>query len=195
MNHREFIDKDRTVGLAYYDLLDQASSMEVNDFVESLNNLMKADPCFMDTHLLMIEILKENGEAKKARRLLDECFERAIELIIDEEGNWPEKIPWGFLENRHIIRIIFNKATALWDQEQTEPALKLFRKLLRTNPNDNIGARQYILAIRMGMSLNKFEKRFDKGGYYDEELITWFDKNAGKYPDEFGWWFDLIEKQ
>ncbi|MEX1212375.1 MAG: hypothetical protein WEA36_06000 [Balneolaceae bacterium] len=195
MSHKEFIDKDRPVEADYYQLMDQADSMEVEDFIKALEGLMKEDPYFLDTHLFMVEILNENDEPKKARKLLNEIYDRAIELITDEEGNWPEKLPWGFMENRHIIRTLFNKAVVLWDQKKTNEALDLLRKLLKTNPNDNIGARHYVLAIRLGMSFRKFENRFDRGGYYDSEVNTWFDQNSRKFPEEFGWWFDLMDKQ
>ncbi len=58
----------------------------------------------------------------------------------------------------------------------------------------NIGARDYILAIRMNMSFGQFEKRFNKDGYYDSELIKWFDKNHKKFPDEFDWWRKAVKE-
>jgi len=65
---------------------------------------------------------------------------------------------------------------------------------LKTNPGDNVGARDFILAIRMNMSYETFEKRFNKGGYYDTELTEWFEKNYKKYPDEFEWWEKVKEE-
>ena len=59
---------------------------------------------------------------------------------------------------------------------------------MKSNPGDNVGARDNILAIRMNMTFNEFEKKFNKGGYYDNKLTDWFAKNYKKYPDEFDWW-------
>ena len=101
---------------------------------------------------------------------------------------------WIYLENRHIIRTILNKAISLWDKGENEEALDLLRKLLKTNPDDNIGARNYILAIRTGMTHAGFENKFDKGGCYDSTLYDWFDKNHKKYPDEFGWWTEATKE-
>lgn len=67
-------------------------------------------------------------------------------------------LEWGWLENRHIIRTILNKAISLWENNHMDEALNLFRNLLKTNPNDNVGARYYILAIRMNMSLENLKK-------------------------------------
>ena len=77
------------------------------------------------------------------------------------------------MENRHIIRTILIKAISLWKAGKTDYALNLFRKLLKSNPGDNTGVRNYILAIRMKMSFKKFEKGFNKGGFYDSSLIGW----------------------
>lgn len=35
--------------------------------------------------------------------------------------------------------------------------MDLLRKLLRSNPRDNIGARHYILVVRLGMTFAEFE--------------------------------------
>lgn len=101
----------------------------------------------------------------------------------------------GWLENRHIIRTILNKAISLWDNGKTENALELFRKLPDTNPADHVGASHYILAIRMGMSFEKFERRFNKGGYYDLELMDWFDENYKRFQDKFERWGKAVEKR
>ncbi len=95
---------------------------------------------------------------------------------------------WGWHENRHIIRTILVKAINYWDNNKTEKALVLLRKLLSTNVYDNVGARNYILAINMGMSHESFKKRFEKDGYYTQELTDWFDKNYSKFPSEFSQW-------
>jgi len=65
---------------------------------------------------------------------------------------------------------------------------------LQTNPGDDVGARHLILAIKMNMSFDDFEKRFNKGGYYDSEMMEWFDKNYKKFPDEFDWWEKAVEQ-
>ena len=47
----------------------------------------------------------------------------------------------------------------------------------------------------MGMSLDDFEDRFNKGGYYDSEMIDWFDRNYKDFLDEFSWWEKAIEEE
>jgi len=93
-----------------------------------------------------------------------------------------------------LLRTFVNKAVSLWKDKKNDEALVLFRKLLKTNPGDNPGVRNYILAIRMNMSFAEYENRFNKGGYYNMESVEWFDENYKKFPDEFGWWEKVMEE-
>lgn len=190
---REFWDKDREVMSDYYDLCDRRASKTME---AQLKRLIERDPDFLDTYLLLYDILKNSKRRRgEAGAVLDEAYSRAVKLITDgNSGNWPDVLEWTWLGNRHIIRTILDKAISLWTKGETDGALELFRKLLKTNPGDNVGARHFILAIRMGMSFEAFERRFDKGGFYDRELVEWFDGNRGKFPDEFVWWESAVEE-
>ncbi len=191
---REYIDKDRDkIRITYYDLMENIEVLERKDLEDKLRELINLDADFLDPYLILYEMYLEEDKKKKADEILDDAYSRAIKLITDKNGRWPDILDWSWLENRHIIRTILNKAMSLWDNGDTEEALNLLRKLLKTNPYDNIGARHYILAIRMGMSLKEFERRFDRGGYYDSELSDWFDENYNDFPDEFEWWKKEIE--
>ncbi|MFO7968055.1 MAG: hypothetical protein R6U44_10705 [Archaeoglobaceae archaeon] len=200
----EFVDENRDVMENYYDVLEDYYDLREkggSGDVESLKlvedkiwGLIEKDPDFLDPYILLYDILKEEENPQQAEELLDNAYERAVALITDKNGNWPDILEWMHLENRHIIRTILNKAILLWENEDFKNALELFRKLLKTNPGDNVGARHYILAIRMGMTFDEFEDRFDKGGYYDTELMDWFEDNYKDFPDEFGWWEEAVEE-
>lgn len=111
--------------------------------------------------------------------------------IIDKEGNWPKIMKWGWLENRHIIRTIDRWALELWTDGKTDEAPVIFRNLLKTNTNDNIGARYSILTIRMGLAPD-YEYQFpaDMPDFIDGFKISkWFNENSKNFPDEFDrWW-------
>lgn len=190
---REFIDEDREVMDAYYELCERYEGKDVGFIKRQLSELIEKDPDFLDPYLMLYRTLEDEGNSRVAKGVLNSAYERAVDLITDEGGKWPDELEWGWLENRHIIRTILNKAISLWDDGEIEEALELFRKLLDTNPADHVGARHYILAIRMGMSLEEFENRFNKGGYYDSELMEWFDENYEKFQDEFDRWEETIE--
>ena len=191
---REFVDKDHEVMDAYYDLREKYNGKNGKTIKKKLQELTVKDPDFFDTSLFLFEILQNEGKLLEAEAILESAYQRAVKLITDKRGNWPDILEWGWLENRHIIRTILNKAIALWIHNETDGALELFRKLLKTNPGDNVGVRDFILAIRMNMSFAEFENRFDKGGYYDTELTDCFDENYQKFPDEFDWWEKAVEK-
>lgn len=190
----EYLDKDHEVMSDFYDLCEMHDGSNTSAIKRQLKGLIKKDPDFLDSYLFLREILQEEGNSEESERLLDEAYGRAVRLITDEDGNWPDVLEWGWLENRHIVRTILNKALSLWDKKETDDALDLFRKLLKTNPGDNVGARDYILAIRMNMSYEDFERRFNKGGFYDNDMIEWFEKNYKKFPDEFDWWEKAVEE-
>ena len=44
------------------------------------------------------------------------------------------------------------------------------------------------------MSFVDFEERFNKGGFYDQDLDNWFEENYKKFPEEFRRWEKAIEK-
>lgn len=115
-------------------------------------------------------------------------------MITDKNGNWPDSLEWAWLENRHIIRAIVEKGVRLWYNQKNDKALQLFRKLLKTNPNDNPGVRFYILAIKMNMTFERFEERFVKGGYYGVEIDDWFNRHFNRFPEEFGWWEKMFDE-
>jgi len=193
-NVREYIDRDHEVMDAYYDLRENYTGRNAHSAKKQLKNLIEKDPDFLDSYTFLHQILFRENKTKEAKKVLNEAYERAINIITDENGNWPDVLEWGWLENRHIIRAILNKGVLSWGSNDTECALDLFRNLLRTNPGDNPGVRFYILAIRMGMSFKKFEKRFNRGGFYHTDLFDWFEENYRKFQDEFGWWEKAVEE-
>lgn len=76
--------------------------------------------------------------------------------------------------------------------------MTILRKLLKSNPGDNIGARFDILAIHLGLK-HDYEKKFacgDMSGYLDAfKVCRWFDKHSKKFPEEFGWWFKAMQEE
>lgn len=189
---REFVDEDRKVMDDYYELCERYEGENPGSIKRELGELIDEDPNFLDPYLMLYGILEDEGNLQVAEGVLDDAYERALDLITDEEGRWPDRLDWGRLENRHIIRSILNKAISLWGDGETGEALGLFRELLDANPADHVGARHYILAIRMGMSLEGFENRFNKGGYYDRDVMDWFDENYERFQDEFDQWEEAI---
>ena len=186
--HREFIDKERNVMEPYYEFCDyyESKDFDYGTGEKRLREFIDEDPDFLDPYLTLREILLERGKVVEAARLLDEAYARALKLIRDAAGDWPDELLWGWLGNRHIVRTLFAKAEDLWENRDAEKGLDILRALLRTNPNDNIGARYYVLGINLGMDYDDFRERFvDEFGYYDASISEWFDGNAPLFPEDF----------
>lgn len=74
-------------------------------------------------------------------------------------------------------------------------ALNIFMELLKSNHNDNIGARYSIVAILEGFgSQEEYEEQFESKngmGLDGMALEEWFYKAAQKHKNVIGWWLNL----
>lgn len=180
----------------YYDFIDSAERFGAKT-EKKMKEFIKKDPLFLDPYLILFELYQEEEAFEKADIILEQAHEKAVSIITDKKGEWPNELLWGFLENRHIIRTLLNKAMNLWHKEKNDQALDLLRKLLRSNPNDNIGARNYILAILLGMKFEEFETQMMvAGGYgYDGKKMMEFEMKMKDFPEEFDWWFRTVKER
>lgn len=192
-NQNEFVDIKHEVQDKYFELMEKYYNNYNSKFINEMIELIKKDDKYFEPYLILYKIYTDKDKIDKAKKYLDTAYQKACEIVIDKNGNWPKSMKWGRVANRHIIKTFVNKGVDFWNEKKTDEALKLFRNLLKSNPNDNAGVRNFILAIRMGLSYIDFENKFNKGGYYDSGIINWFEKNYNKYPDEFDWWIKETE--
>ena len=185
---REFIDEEHQIEDKYFKIIDKYTGKNDQYIIPKLNKLIEMDPFYFDSYNFLVDFYYSRCEIEKGNKIINQASKNALQRILDRKGNWPDRLEWGWIENRHIIRAIVNQAILYWKIEKTEKALNLFRNLLRTNPNDNVGARYYILGIRLNISFTDFELRFNKNGFYDFDIVKWFDDNYKRFPDEFEWW-------
>lgn len=180
---REFLDKGRAVMREYYDILESGRG------ARAMRALIVRDPDFYDSYLYVANDLRESGRESEARWLEDEAFRRARARIEDKKGNWPDRLEWGWLENRHIIRALVMGADNLWMDGRTDEALNIYRKLLRSNLNDNIGARYAIIGLRLGLSYAEYIREvWPEPTMPAEHIDKWFRNHAPKFPEELREW-------
>lgn len=188
------MDEDHPVMDKYYDLLERELSPK--RLRKEMEKLIAIDPLFFDPYLIAADILMFESRKREAKNMLKIAYEKAMQRIVDKNGNWPKTMSWSWLENRHVIRAIGRWARELWSDGKTSEALEIFRNLLKTNPDDNVGARYDILAIRLGLHPD-YEKRFatsDPPGFIDAfKISAWFERHSKKFPDEFGWWWKEVK--
>lgn len=191
----EFIDKDRKVMYQYYDITEDKLSDE--QLISEMKKLIEIDKDFYDPYLVIADVLFWQGKESEAQKFYKDAYQRAVERIVDSKGRWPKSMCWGFLENRHLMRALEYYADVCWEENNTDEALDIYRRLLRLNPNDNQGARYNILAIRMRLAHDEWEKPFEVEedgeviGLNAFKVSKWFDENAKKFPDEFEWFFQF----
>ena len=194
----EFIDKDRfKVNEIYWEFIESEEAEDVEKSIIILKKIIKKDPDYFDPYITLHEYYLEKKETQKAFEILAVGFQRAMELVELNE-KFPDELPWGFMENRHIIRVLFSFATFLWMGEDKKVALALLLQLLKSNTRDNIGARYSIVAILEGYeSIEHLEEQFvTEGGYMDAIAINeWFNEKVEKHRDVMGWWLDLEEDE
>jgi tetratricopeptide (TPR) repeat protein len=189
---KDFIDKDRRTSMEYYDIQDSITEDNIPEVVTKLKNLINKDPYYLDPYLLLADLYEDTGKKAESEKIIGDAYEKALELVTKKSGKWPKKLEWGWLENRHIIRTFFNMGILYWKNKKTIEAYSLFKKLLDTNPNDNPGVRYFMVAILENMTENEFNRRFDKGGYWDNEIDDWFDKKIINHQKEFSQWLKLF---
>lgn len=192
----EFVDKEHKIMENYYSALE--NNLRRGQIKKQMRKFIEKDPDFFDPYHVLADLLYEDEEYVEGDELLRTAFKRALNRIVDKNGNWPKFLPWGFLENRHLIRAIDRWAYKLWEDGRDKYALEIFRKLLRSNTNDNIGARYNILAILLGHEACWQEEEFSAGEIGMIDAIKeekWFSKNIKKFPEEFNWWLEIAEKQ
>ncbi|MDF1880003.1 hypothetical protein JHD50_01595 [Sulfurimonas sp. MAG313] len=192
----EYIDMDRfEVNETYWNFLESPTSKDVKKSIKSLKDIIKKDPDYFDPYITLHEYYIADKDVEKAFKILSQGYYKAVALISDKNDEFPESLPWGFTENRHIIRILFNFATMLWLAGNKNEALAILLQLLKSNPNDNIGARYAILALLENYeSYEHFEEEFlnETGEYLDwERQDDWFNKKVKKHPKVLSWWMEL----
>ncbi|MDP4000881.1 MAG: hypothetical protein Q8P83_01455 [bacterium] len=197
MRIKEFTDKDHQVMDRYYELLD--TNLSKKQLKQEMESLIKEDSFFFDPYIILADIFYREKKVEQADELLEQGYDKAVWSIADHKGNWPEEVAWGWLENRHILRIISRYAYRIWEENKVDEALGIFRRLFQVNTNDNQGIRYAILAIRLGLDSDwdlKFWGEY-KGqvlGLDAQKVDSWFEQNSKKFPEEFTAWFKQMEE-
>ena len=175
---REFKDHwHEPVSDKFYDLM-EAAEHDDDDVLELINT----DPDYFDPYLYLADLYRdEDKDEKGARELEAVAFERALLYVLDSNDEWPDTIPWGFMENRHIVRALARGADNFWKDGRIEEALEIYRKLLQTNLNDNIGARYSIVGLRLGLSYDDYiQEVWPEPTMPADHIDNWFSKHAPK---------------
>ncbi len=193
-----FYDKDRyEVNQMYWDFLDSGEE-DVEKNINTLKKIIEKDPDFFDPYITLHDYYYANNDLENASIILNQGYERVLRLVVNN-NRFPDELEWGYIENRHIIRMIFQFGMFLWEIEEKEEALEIFTLLLKSNINDNIGARYAIVAMLEGFeSMGEYEEKFMSSNGFGLDAMAveeWFNEASKKHKKVIGWWFDEVEDE
>ena len=188
----EFNDQDRYEATeAYWNFLESKAADDPKKSITELKKIIEKDPDFYDPYISLYEYYMDVGNARRAFETMQKGYKRAMRRLAPQ-GVFPDRLSWYHVENRHIIRILFNTATMFWATGMTLNALSILMQLLYSNTDDNIGARYAIVALLEGHETYEgFEKKFDLGQGVDiVSLDNWFNTHAIMHKEFIGWWLE-----
>jgi len=191
-----FVDADRfEIAEQYWDFLESEVADDPQKSITALKKIIKKDPDYYDPYISLYEYYMDLHDTKNAVDILEKGYERVMKRLAPH-GIFPEELSWDYMENRHIIRLLFNVATLYWAIGKTLNALSIFLQLLRSNPQDNIGARYAAVALLEGyQTYEHFEMEFAKDGTMDIVfLMTWFDAKVLKHQEFMGCWLAFSDE-
>ena len=125
------------------------------DGIEILENLIKEFPNeHIDAYVHLGWHYIENLKLLKGKPFIERAFQIAESIIPREFDLKTDKILWGDIDNRALLRAFQAKGVLLMEEKQYKDAVKKLEFLIRVNPNDNQGIR-YLLTDCY-FSLGKF---------------------------------------
>ncbi|MCR4314367.1 MAG: hypothetical protein NUV84_03925 [Candidatus Uhrbacteria bacterium] len=179
-----FTDKDHSVMEAYYELLESSTSNK--ELKKGMETLMTEDPDFYDPYIVVADLEIGVGNVKKGLRLIQSGFERAIMRIADTRGEWPIEMPWGYLENRHLMRMIERFAMLVWEQG-IEVGNMLDREFpqyrIRENHRPDWLISTNSTKLELDFYIEELKIAFEIQGEQHYKFVEFFHKTKEKYEE------------
>ena len=161
----------------YYEAMDSLSAGDVSRAKKLLKKSLQLDSEFIDGYNGLAAVYEDEKNKKKAK----EAAEIAFKLTSEKFSKWPEEMHWGDLDNRPYLRAICNKAIYFHEDGKLEDAEKLYRLILRLNPDDNQGVRYLLAALFAGEHPRVTDELMRKGNHsQDWSEIENFLENQNK---------------
>ena len=145
----------------YYDALELLGQGEsgAKKALELLNLALEMDEDYVQTYIGFICVYGALGKDEDREKMTKMAYSKTLKKFPE----WPEKMEWGWLDNRAHLLAIQYMAELYWDKGQDDGAVELFRLLLKLNPNDNQGVRYEIAGLYAGLKGDDINDMFDDG--------------------------------
>ena len=156
------------VELKFDQLLEQAEGGKMSEplYRQRLRDLVKRHPWFIEGHIELAQALLRDGDFERALARATKAFQQCKQAIPEEFSG---TIPWGFLDNRPLLRAAGCVAHCHSLLRERSKAIEIMKQQLAWNPNDNQGVRFLI-----GSELLRVEE------FSEAEAI--FRDRAAEYP-------------
>jgi tetratricopeptide (TPR) repeat protein len=148
-----------------YDLLGSNAKMAEKIFREII---AECGNCALEAFNDLGELFLESNRIVEAAGTFAKAYEIAKSTIPKDFKVGKDRIPWGFLENRPLLRAFCNNGFQLFEEERFEEASQIFHFILQVNPDDNQGARYLLLDC-----------------YFQQGLFREALELCKQYPDEY----------
>lgn len=124
------------------DLCYEAFEARGRRVIQLARQALEISPDCVDAYVILAETRSDPREAQEFYAKGVEAGERLLgkEFFASEAGHF-----WGLLETRPYMRALLGLAQSLEDLGRRKEAIGHYQDLLRLNPNDNQGARDYLL--------------------------------------------------
>jgi tetratricopeptide (TPR) repeat protein len=142
---------------------------------------LKLDPECVEAFEFMAEVavsplqslvFYRNGMNAGRRKLGEKFFE-------ENKGHF-----WLVHETRPFMRCMFGYAMTLYELDEKQAALDLFKEILALNPNDNQGARDYAMLYSLDLSQPDVFDEVQKSYPDDQSTFTLFNRTLYLFKKE-----------
>jgi tetratricopeptide (TPR) repeat protein len=127
-------------------------------------------PAVLDDLALLVSPLAEAPFPALAGALLEPLLARAMALVRASLAEHEDRrVEWGFLENRPVLRLLNQEALRLDRAGQAEGAAAVYAWMLRLNPDDNQGCREWLINHHLRAGAN--ERALEIAGAYPDDFL------------------------
>lgn len=179
-----------TIQEKYYTYQDESEDYSDESKILYLKYLISLNNTVYDPYIDLMDIYFRLNKNEEAVKTIQEGYNN---LLNNEFNNkLPKELNYYEIPNRPIFRLIYNYADTLWFFGNKNEALKIFKKLLRMQPTDNMGARYAICGILEG-----YECSNHLWNEYNNDLEKWFKTNMKKHinTNGFNWMKTYLVEQ
>lgn len=178
---REYLAKPNKLAPQVFELEETWNGINGNSIRRKLNVLLKQDPHLIEAYNARRTILEAEDALTALDKEIKKAYEAVLEMILDDQGNYPDHMPWEWLENRPLLEALAVYAYQSWQYSKWEIAEEVYKKLLTMNPLDNQGSRFYYLGVLERIHPRDFLEKFN--GEDPEIMFDWFEEEGPKHGE------------